>query len=77
MSVTPRFVFPGAAQFDLSLFVSERPDEVTCYFEHRTDALPDSQLQSMLEQYRRLLCEAIASPEARISHLLERIGPAR
>lgn len=56
-------VFPPQAQFDLSCFVSEQPDSVTCYFEHRKQAISTSRLTRLVQRFERLLLQLTGNPD--------------
>ena len=74
VQVTPQILFPPRAQFDLSCFVSEQPDEVVCYFEHIRDALEQAQVTAMVQKLDAFVARAIESPDSPVGALLETGG---
>jgi non-ribosomal peptide synthetase component F len=59
----------GTSKFDLTLFVTERPDGVLCTFEYNTDLFDGETAGRMLGHYRTLLEGIAADPARRVSEL--------
>ncbi|HYU00407.1 MAG TPA: amino acid adenylation domain-containing protein [Gemmatimonadales bacterium] len=59
----------GAAQFDLTLIVTESEDGLEGAFEYNTDLFEASTIERLGGAYQLLLADAIAHPEQRISRL--------
>jgi polyketide synthase PksJ len=61
-----RPIFPAEAQFDLSCFISERPDTITLYFEYKKDILTSERITSFVDQIQQLLQRLLSEPTAGI-----------
>ena len=59
-------VFPSEAQFDLSCFVSERPDTITLYFEFKKAVLTSERITAFVDRIQHLLQELLAGPTSGI-----------
>jgi acyl carrier protein len=68
---TPQAVFPPDAQFDLSLFIAEQPDEVRCFFEYKPQRVDCRQVSQMVRHYPLLLSQLIDWPTAAVTKVLE------
>jgi len=69
--VTTAFDFDkGATDFELSLFVEQRGDDLTGMLEHKTDLFNASTANRMLDQFQQILERAVGAPELRLSALL-------
>ena len=62
VKATPKIVFPNGAQFDLSLFISESPGELLCYFEYQPAVLKEHQVARFVTEYEALLRQVIVKP---------------
>ena len=62
VKATPQIVFPNGAQFDLSLFISESPGELLCYFEYQPGVLKEHQVARFVTEYEALLRQVIVKP---------------
>jgi amino acid adenylation domain-containing protein len=69
LSVTPMDVDRGASQFDLTLYVEERPEGLRGTFEYATDLFDESTLARMAGHWQTILAGMIASPECRVAEL--------
>jgi non-ribosomal peptide synthetase component F len=67
----PQAVFPPQAQFDLSLFVAEQPDEIRCFFEYKPRRIDPREVNRMTREYQSLLTRLIESPNATVGEVLE------
>ncbi|HVG21074.1 MAG TPA: condensation domain-containing protein, partial [Blastocatellia bacterium] len=59
----------GTAKFDLTLWMEERPEGLSGYFEYNTDLFDSSTLGRMAENFQTLLRAAARDPERSISDL--------
>lgn len=59
----------GAAQFDLTLIVTDSADGLEGAFEYNTDLFDPSTIERLADAYRLLLEDAVADPETRVSRL--------
>jgi acyl-CoA synthetase (AMP-forming)/AMP-acid ligase II/acyl carrier protein len=71
LRAVPQAIFPPAAQFDLSLFVAEQPEEVRCYFEYKPRRVDSREVSRMIRRYHALLSRVISSPDATIAEVVE------
>ncbi len=60
----------GATDFELSLFVEQRGDDLTAILEHKTDLFNASTANRMLDQFLTMLEQTVAAPELSLSSLL-------
>jgi amino acid adenylation domain-containing protein len=59
----------GTAAFDLTLTATETAQGIDCAFEYNTDLFARPTIERLGGTYRRLLLNAAATPEERLSHL--------
>ncbi|MBA3714469.1 MAG: non-ribosomal peptide synthetase, partial [Pyrinomonadaceae bacterium] len=59
----------GKSQFDLSLFMFEGAEGLSCVFEYSTDLFDASTVRRMLGHFERLLGGIVADPDQRLSGL--------
>ncbi|HNG96263.1 MAG TPA: condensation domain-containing protein, partial [Acidobacteriota bacterium] len=60
----------GAAKFDLTLTISERPHEFLAAFEYDTDLFTADTIRRMLNHFQNLLGAMVANPDQVISRLM-------
>lgn len=70
----PQPVFPPVGQFDLSCFVAEHAEAITCFFEYQKELFTCSEIADLLEQFQRLLAKIISEPETTILQAFEELG---
>jgi acyl carrier protein len=63
VKATPQMVFPRGAQFDLSLFISEAPGGLACYFEYQEGLFDRDRIARFASEYETLLRKVIANPD--------------
>lgn len=69
--VTTPFDFDkGATDFELSLFVEQRGQDLTAILEHKTDLFAPSTAARILDQFQTTLERALATPELSLEALL-------
>ncbi|MEP6994758.1 MAG: condensation domain-containing protein, partial [Acidobacteriota bacterium] len=66
---TPVDVETTATRFDLEVYLTERPDGLTCAFVYATDLFDPSTIVRMLGHYERLLQDVVSDAGRRISEL--------
>ena len=57
------------AKFDLTLYMEETEDKLSCSFEYNTDIFDRSTIQRMIRHFKTLLCNIVENPEQKISEL--------
>ena len=70
MATNPFDFDKGATDFELSLFVEQRGNDLTGILEYKTDLFNASTAKRMLDQFFRILEQAVAAPELALSSLL-------
>lgn len=70
VSVSPQPVFPPVGQFDLACFVSEQQPRIVLFFEHRSAVVGRHIVQRRIQQFTRLLEQALESPDTGIAELV-------
>ncbi len=74
LAVTPKPIFPPAAQFDLACFVSERASKIALYLEHKIDVIPREIALAKLKRLTSLLGQVLDRPDIRVTELVPSIG---
>ena len=59
----------NTSKFDLSLFVADEADGLTCIAEYNTDLFDEATIERLLGHYQRVLEAVVANAEQRISEL--------
>ncbi|MBA4146722.1 MAG: amino acid adenylation domain-containing protein [Verrucomicrobia bacterium] len=67
---TPIHVAPPEAQFDLSLFIVERGEEIDCFFEYKSELLDPVTINNLTTAYENLLNHVVNNPETRLRETL-------
>jgi amino acid adenylation domain-containing protein/non-ribosomal peptide synthase protein (TIGR01720 family) len=57
------------SKLDLTLFVTEEPESLTCALEYNTDLFDGTTIDQMLRHYEQILKRVVANPEERIGQL--------
>jgi len=57
------------AKFDLSLFMSERDDRLSCWLEYNTDLFTTTSVERLLDHFETLLESIVANPDRSISQM--------
>ena len=57
------------AKFDISLFISEAPDSLTCTMEYNTDLFDEVSVENMLRRFETLLRQITQQPDVRIGDI--------
>ncbi|HEX3759507.1 MAG TPA: amino acid adenylation domain-containing protein [Kofleriaceae bacterium] len=63
------WVHPGAAKFDLTLYVEDVVEEIRTYWEYNTDLFDAATIERMAEHYGALVEAALARPDDRLGAL--------
>jgi amino acid adenylation domain-containing protein len=63
LEVTPVDLMPRASQFDLTLFLQERPEGITGWAEYSTDLFDRATIERFVGHFRHLLGGLLAAPE--------------
>lgn len=74
INACPVHIPPPEAQFDLSLFVIEKGNQVNCYFEYKTDLFSARTIERIMSDFEQLLSAALAQPEATLAQLLSKLS---
>ncbi len=74
LSVTPIHIPPPEAQFDLSLFIVERAEEVDCFFEYKTGLITSDDIQHFMHSYEALLSQGVEAPQLKLSELFNGVA---
>jgi amino acid adenylation domain-containing protein len=59
----------GTANFDLSLGIFEKGDELHCSLEYKTDLFEETTIKRMLSHFQSLLEGVVANPQQRLSNI--------
>src|SRR6185369_6109893 len=59
----------GITHADLSLFITEKADSLSCMWEYSTDLFDKETIERMIRNYQTLLESIIESPDERIAYL--------
>ncbi|HEU5382935.1 MAG TPA: amino acid adenylation domain-containing protein [Ktedonobacteraceae bacterium] len=69
LSVQPVAIETATTRFDLSLILQESSDGIHGYVEYNSDLFEVATIERMMDQYQRVLADAVARPECRVSNL--------
>ncbi len=69
VEVRPYEVFPGSAQFDLSLDMALQNNELSGLFEYSTDLFDEATIERLAAHLQQVLEGVVANPRARFSEL--------
>lgn len=69
LSVNGLEIDTGLSRFDLTLAVTDAPDDLACFFEYNTDLFEPATIERMGEQWLTLLGGIVTNPDERLSKL--------
>jgi non-ribosomal peptide synthetase component F len=81
LSASPYLAENGTSQFDLTLYIEDRPDRLAAELEFSTDLFDAGTMERLLDHYLDLLAKVTRDPALRLSalgvpSLVERAAPA-
>ncbi|OLE00767.1 MAG: hypothetical protein AUI36_44290 [Cyanobacteria bacterium 13_1_40CM_2_61_4] len=69
LSISPLKREFDTAKYDLTLFMTESNDTLSCWLEYNTDLFEESTVRRLLEHFETLLASVVANPDQRIALL--------